>query len=357
MKLNDVIRTRRQALGLTQEALADKVGVSAPAVNKWEKGLNYPDITLLPTLARTLGVDLNTLLSFQEDMTREEIGLFLNQITAEARTKGCGAAVQMVRDKLWEFPNNDQLAYSAAGVLEGVLALYPQGGEEERTVWQREISALYERSVRSSDPKVREWATYTLAARSMKEHALDRAEALLDQLSDTHRDKRLLAASLREAQGRREEAWVLLERELFDRTHGIQTVLLQMVNLALEEQDTAAARHLTKTGTNTAQALELPDYAGTSVALHLALMEQDAPQALELLDRLLSSMTKPVDLNSSPLYRHISVKTEAEQTQVTLLQAFLDQMDTNPEVQFLKELPDYQNMMKKYRDRSEEKTT
>ena len=76
MKINDVIRTRRQALGLTQEALAERLGVSGPAVNKWEKSLNYPDITLLPTLARVLGVDLNTLLSFQEDMDRGEIGRF-----------------------------------------------------------------------------------------------------------------------------------------------------------------------------------------------------------------------------------------------------------------------------------------
>ena len=37
MKINDVIRTRRQALGLTQEALAERLGVSGPAVNKWEK--------------------------------------------------------------------------------------------------------------------------------------------------------------------------------------------------------------------------------------------------------------------------------------------------------------------------------
>ena len=37
MKINDTIRTRRQALGLTQEVLADRLGVSAPAVNKWEK--------------------------------------------------------------------------------------------------------------------------------------------------------------------------------------------------------------------------------------------------------------------------------------------------------------------------------
>ena len=40
MKINDVIHQRRQALGLTQEGLADRLGVSAPAVNKWERLLS-----------------------------------------------------------------------------------------------------------------------------------------------------------------------------------------------------------------------------------------------------------------------------------------------------------------------------
>lgn len=88
MMLSDVIRTRRQALGLTQEGLAARLGVSAPAVNKWERSIHYPDITLLPALARVLGVDLNTLLSFQEDMTEEEIGLFLNRIYETAGAEG-----------------------------------------------------------------------------------------------------------------------------------------------------------------------------------------------------------------------------------------------------------------------------
>ena len=56
MKMHEIIRQRRQALGLTQEQLAGKLGVSAPAVNKWEKAASFPDITLLPPLARALGV-------------------------------------------------------------------------------------------------------------------------------------------------------------------------------------------------------------------------------------------------------------------------------------------------------------
>lgn len=65
MRIHEIIREKRLEQKMTQEQLAEKLGVSAPAVNKWEKGVSYPDITILPPLARLLGVDLNTLLSFQ----------------------------------------------------------------------------------------------------------------------------------------------------------------------------------------------------------------------------------------------------------------------------------------------------
>ena len=52
MKIGEIIREKRRELSLTQEQLADPLGVSAPAVHKWEKGTTYPDITTLPALAR-----------------------------------------------------------------------------------------------------------------------------------------------------------------------------------------------------------------------------------------------------------------------------------------------------------------
>lgn len=40
MKINHMIREKRKALSLTQEQLAALLGVSTPAVNKWEKGVS-----------------------------------------------------------------------------------------------------------------------------------------------------------------------------------------------------------------------------------------------------------------------------------------------------------------------------
>ncbi|MDQ9825231.1 helix-turn-helix transcriptional regulator, partial [Acinetobacter sp. 163] len=60
----------------TQEQVANCLGVSTPAVNKWENGNSCPDIELLCPLARLLKTDVNELLGFREDLTRLDIGFF-----------------------------------------------------------------------------------------------------------------------------------------------------------------------------------------------------------------------------------------------------------------------------------------
>ena len=48
MRIGEQIKNYRKTAGLTQEQVANYLGVSTPAVNKWEKGNTYPDISLLP---------------------------------------------------------------------------------------------------------------------------------------------------------------------------------------------------------------------------------------------------------------------------------------------------------------------
>ena len=84
MPMNIVIQEQRKLLGLTQEQVADYLGVSTPAVSKWEKGITSPDIGLLPPLARLLKIDLNTLFCFSEDLSEQEIGFFCNELAKQA---------------------------------------------------------------------------------------------------------------------------------------------------------------------------------------------------------------------------------------------------------------------------------
>ena len=55
----------RKAKGLTQEGLAEKLGISSQAVSKWENDVSCPDISLLPQICRELGITTDELLTGQ----------------------------------------------------------------------------------------------------------------------------------------------------------------------------------------------------------------------------------------------------------------------------------------------------
>ena len=57
------IKQLRESKSLTQAQLAEKIGVSAKAVSKWETGKGLPDITLVQPLASSLGVSVPELMS------------------------------------------------------------------------------------------------------------------------------------------------------------------------------------------------------------------------------------------------------------------------------------------------------
>jgi transcriptional regulator with XRE-family HTH domain len=59
---NRISQLRREK-GLTQEEMAEKLGVTPQAVSKWENDISYPDILLLPKIAKLLGVTVDELLS------------------------------------------------------------------------------------------------------------------------------------------------------------------------------------------------------------------------------------------------------------------------------------------------------
>lgn len=58
---------------LTQEKLAEFLGVSFQSISKWERGDNYPDITYLPVIARFFAVSVDYLLGYDEAVNEEEI--------------------------------------------------------------------------------------------------------------------------------------------------------------------------------------------------------------------------------------------------------------------------------------------
>ena len=73
MDLGKKIKELRRTHNITQERLAEEMGVTAQAVCKWESGRTMPDITLLPELSVFFGITIDELFELTEDSQFERI--------------------------------------------------------------------------------------------------------------------------------------------------------------------------------------------------------------------------------------------------------------------------------------------
>lgn len=121
--LGETIRRLRKLHDITQETLADAVGVTIPAVSKWERGECLPDVTLIVPLAAYFGITTDELLGVSEEVKRAKIQKWyddykpyvwrMTKETAQARFDDLLALME-------EFPNDFELmnAYIVFAVLD-----------------------------------------------------------------------------------------------------------------------------------------------------------------------------------------------------------------------------------------------
>ena len=72
MDIGQKLKNARQKAGLTQEQIAEAIGVSRQTVSNWENNRSYPDIASVLRLSEAYGVSLDTLLKEAEDMNQQE---------------------------------------------------------------------------------------------------------------------------------------------------------------------------------------------------------------------------------------------------------------------------------------------
>lgn len=117
LKLGENLKKFRLKRELTQEQLADILGVSAQAVSRWENGTTYPDITLLPTIASYYEITLDELMGMEDFKREEQLKELIAQIE-ENGTKGLiYENIMLLRDAVKTYPANYQLQFRLVSQL------------------------------------------------------------------------------------------------------------------------------------------------------------------------------------------------------------------------------------------------
>ncbi|MDU7336717.1 MAG: helix-turn-helix domain-containing protein [Clostridium sp.] len=82
-----VLVNKRKEKGITQDELANYIGVSKASVSKWETGQSYPDVTFLPQLAAYFNISIDELIDYKPQMTKENIQKLYRNLSADFASK------------------------------------------------------------------------------------------------------------------------------------------------------------------------------------------------------------------------------------------------------------------------------
>jgi len=117
IKIGTKIKALRKRDDITQERLADALGVTSQAISRWESESGYPDIEYITPIANFFNVTTDHL--FDHDMAekRRKIEDYIKQFTKYQQEKTSDEQIDLMRHALAEFPAEEKLLLKLAEAL------------------------------------------------------------------------------------------------------------------------------------------------------------------------------------------------------------------------------------------------
>ena len=109
MEIGKVIKQARINKKITQEQLAEAVGVTTQAVSKWETDCTYPDITLIPSIANYLDVSSDELLGIKLEERKRKINEIIKKNDELISVRALDDSLNLMTESLKKYPNDERL--------------------------------------------------------------------------------------------------------------------------------------------------------------------------------------------------------------------------------------------------------
>jgi len=127
LKLGENLKRMRKEKGITQEDLADTLGISFQAISKWERGEGYPDITMLPALAGYFDITIDELMGVNNMKTEMDWHNWGGMISDHWHRGKYTEVLEILRDTAKQYPEH----YGVKGDIAYTLTLLPDAGKAE----------------------------------------------------------------------------------------------------------------------------------------------------------------------------------------------------------------------------------
>jgi len=305
MQVGEIIRKHRKEKNITQEEMAKRLGVTAPAVNKWENGNSLPDVSLLSPIARLLNISVDTLLSHEKELSTEEAARLVEQANDRLKTEAFNSVFQWVKQCLVEYPNSHYLILWMARIFDSHLSMAEIA---DRDRYDGYILDCYVRALESGDETLRRSAAEALYYFHISKKQYEQAEKYLTYFSEENPERKRKQAMINSNTGRREEAYKMYEELLYAGYQSLSMTFHDIYILALQENDFEKAHTLVEKKQKLANLFEFGEYHEISVGIELATLEKNETETLHIMEQMLSNLESIGDFTKSPLYSHMKFK-------------------------------------------------
>ena len=132
IKIGEKIRLLRKKNDVTQDKLADHLGVTPQAVSRWESGVCYPDMNYLPSIADYFSVTMDDLLCYNGAQKAAKVSEYLEQVESLLDRDRVGEALELLRAAMAEIPSDPRLQLETAQVLSLYAGMLEESNAGER---------------------------------------------------------------------------------------------------------------------------------------------------------------------------------------------------------------------------------
>ncbi len=187
INIGDNLKRLRLKKELTQEQLAEVLGVSPQAISRWENNTAYPDITLLPSIAIFYNTSIDELIGMEEICSTENISSIHSKVHRLVGNNRINDAVSLLKEGLKLQPNNGGLLLALASTLTR------KSNSCNDTVLIEEAISLLERALQGNlIMKSRSTATINLVFLNLKLGKVDKAKELIKSLPHIWESREIL---------------------------------------------------------------------------------------------------------------------------------------------------------------------
>lgn len=370
LNIDNCIVHKRKEKGITQEQLADYIGVSKASVSKWESGLSYPDILLLPEIATYFNISVDELLGYSPQLTKEDIKKIYSKLSHEFAVRPFDEVMEQCNKLIKKYYSCFPFLLSIIQLLLNYSSLIKDDAIKKE-IFQQCI--LLSRRIKEESENI----SYIKNANTMEalsEMTLGNSEEvirLLDNKLDPYRGDDVILINAYKMQGETDEANKVNQILLYNNV--INTLTLLSNYLSLNMMESVLFEKIYSQCIQIIDSFQLKEIFTNDVfAIHIVaaqgyLIQKKKEKAIDALERYINTVCSiqfPLSFKENEYFTHVGkwlddnnfIGANTPVDEITIKKSFVDAVALNPAFEPLREDEKYNFLVKKLKEKLGEKS-